>query len=136
MPTRVFIDNFVHPDDAVSLMKFFDENDHLCDDGRAFHKDRNIHFNNIPDPQIRNLLNYYAHKNIMFIDHHFVTKTKQWQSMRMCRWLEGHFMPLHVDRQLENNDTMVILPWFILMIIILEGNCFLKTRMVQRKCLK
>jgi|GEM_PF-6255044 predicted 2-oxoglutarate/Fe(II)-dependent dioxygenase YbiX len=106
MPTRVFIDNFVHPDDAVSLMKFFDENDHLCDDGRAFHKDRNIHFNNIPDPQIRNLLNYYAHKNIMFIDHHFVTKTKQWQSMRMCRWLEGHFMPLHVDRQLENNDTM------------------------------
>ena len=106
MLNRVIIDNFVHPDDAASLMGFFDENDHLCDDALPFHRDRNIHFNKIPDPQIKNLLNYYARKNIVFIDHHFGTKTKEWGLMRMCRWLEGHFMNLHVDRQLEHDDTM------------------------------
>ena len=106
MSKRIVIHNFVHPEDATSLMEFFDENDHLCDDKRASHKDRNIHFNTIPDPKIRNLLNYYARKNIMFIDHGFGTKTKEWQTMRMCRWLKGHSMAFHIDRQPEKNDTM------------------------------
>ena len=44
MPKRIVIHDFVHPEDATSLMEFFDENKHLCGDGRDFHKDKNYSF--------------------------------------------------------------------------------------------
>jgi len=106
MPKRIVIHDFVHPEDTTSLMEFFDENDHLCGDGRDFHKDKTIHFDKIPDDKIRNLLSYYARKNVMFIDHCFGTKTKEWQTTRICRWVKGQSMYLHVDNQPEYNDTM------------------------------
>ena len=106
MPKRIVIHDFVHPEDATSLMEFFDENKHLCGDGRDFHKDKTIHFDKISDDKIRDLLSYYARKNVMFIDHYFGVKTKEWQKTRLCRWLKGQSMYLHVDNQPEYNDTM------------------------------
>jgi predicted 2-oxoglutarate/Fe(II)-dependent dioxygenase YbiX len=100
------IQDFIHPEDAKKLIAFFEKNEHLCFDVREFHKDRNIHYSDIKDQNIKNLLMYYGRKNIFFIDHYFKTKTTMWQDMRLCRWKEGHFMPLHVDRQPEGNDTM------------------------------
>jgi hypothetical protein len=111
---KYIIENFVHPKDAKSFISFFNKNEHLCFDTHEFHKDRNIHYDNIPDQNIKDLLKYYAKKNIFFIDHYFKTKTTVWgnskttvwSNMRLCRWKEGHHMPLHIDRQLAGGDTM------------------------------
>ena len=58
MPKRIVIHDFVHPEDTTSLMEFFDENDHLCGDGRDFHKDKTYR-----DPEWAekvNELNYFV----------------------------------------------------------------------------
>ena len=98
------ISDFVHPQDAQAFITFFEKNEHLCFDVREFHKDRNIHYEDIPDKKIKDLLMYYARKNIFFIDHHFKTKTDVWGDMRLCRWKPGHSMPLHIDRQEDKGD--------------------------------
>ena len=100
------ISDFDHPQDAQAFITFFEKNEHLCFDVREFHKDRNIHYEDIPDKKIKDLLMYYARKNIFFIDHYFKTKTDVWGDMRLCRWKPGHSMPLHIDRQPQGNDTM------------------------------
>tara|TARA_R100001163_G_C4965974_1_gene127860 strand:+ start:65 stop:610 length:546 start_codon:yes stop_codon:yes gene_type:complete len=112
---KYIIDNFMHPKDAKSFISFFDKNEHLCFDTVEFHKERNIHYDNINDENIKNLLEYYAKKNIFFIDHYFKTKTTLWgppgvkniwSNMRLCRWKKDHHMPLHIDRQPLGGDTM------------------------------
>jgi len=104
--TRVIIENFVHEDDATTFMKFFDKNDHLCFDERPHHKERNIHFDHIPDKRIKQLLRYYEQKNIFFIDHYFNIKTAPWHEPRLCRWKKGHFMGLHADKNNDLQDLM------------------------------
>ena len=55
---KYIIDNFMHPQDAKSFISFFDKNEHLCFDTVEFHKERNIHYDNIDDQNIKNLLEY------------------------------------------------------------------------------
>ena len=105
-PKRIIIHNFVNPKDAIILTKFFDKNKNLCGDERVFHKDKTIHFENIKNNKIKNLLNYYALKNEIFIDHCFAVRTKEWQKPRLCCWSKGQYMDLHVDKQPKQNDTM------------------------------
>ena len=80
------IDNFVDPKDAKDLINFFDKNQNLCSDIEEEHRDRNIHYSSIKDEKIKKLLDYYAYKNIIFLDHIYKTKTKLWGEMRICRW--------------------------------------------------
>ena len=103
---KYVIENFVHPNDAKVLMKFFDKNDHLCADGRAYHAERNIHYADIPDKnkQVKDILLYLARKNEMFVDHFFAVRVELWHKMRLCRWKKGHSMPLHIDRQEDKGD--------------------------------
>ena len=104
--TRMIIENFVHQDDALSFMKFFDKNQNLCYDERSQHSDRNIHLEHIPDKRIKQLLRYYEQKNIFFIDHYFNIKTVPWHEPRLCRWKKGHSMDLHVDQNPDLKDYM------------------------------
>ena len=103
---KYVIENFVHPNDAKVLMKFFDKNDHLCADGRAYHAERNIHYADIPDKnkRVKDILLYLARKNEMFVDHFFSVRVELWHRMRLCRWKKGHSMPLHIDRQEDKGD--------------------------------
>ena len=101
---KYIIENFVHPNDAKLLINYFDQYDHLCSDDREFHRDRNLHFSDIPNVNMKNILLYYACKNEMFIDHYFKARTHLFRKMRMCRWNKGHSMPLHVDRNDEHGD--------------------------------
>ena len=101
---KYIIENFVHPNDAKLLINYFDQYDHLCSDDREFHRDRNLHFSDIPNVNMKNILLYYACKNEMFIDHYFKARTHLFRKMRMCRWNKGHSMPLHVDRNNEQGD--------------------------------
>jgi len=101
---RHIIENFINKKDAKTLINFFEKNTHLCYDAREEHKHRNIHIMHIKNKKIIELLNYYANKNVYFIDHLFKTKTKLWTDMRICRWLPGDTMILHNDR--SGNDSM------------------------------
>lgn len=91
------IDNFVLEKDANTFIKYFNNNDHLCNDSVEEHKHRNIHYSDIIDIKILKLLDYYAKKNTIFIDHLFSVKTKLWSPMRLCRWNKGDSMVLHTD---------------------------------------
>ena len=106
MTVRHIIENFIDKKDAKMLMSFFDKNTHLCYDDREEHRHRNIHLPHIKKGKARDLLNYYAYKNIYFIDHLFKTKTKSWQHMRLCRWLPKDSMVFHNDRAEEVNNLM------------------------------
>ena len=100
------LEEFMHPEDAKTLIKFYDKNIHLCDDNREFHRTRNIHYQDIPDASIQSLLKYYEHKNVFFIDHHFKVKTKAFSGLRLVRWKKGETMGLHRDRNAELEDLM------------------------------
>ena len=91
------IENFVLKKDADTLIKYFDNNDYLCNDSVEEHKHRNIHYENITNINILRLLDYYAKKNTIFIDHLFSVKTKLWSPMRICRWNKNDSMVLHTD---------------------------------------
>ena len=86
------------PEDAKTLIKFYNKNTHLCDDMREFHKSRNIHYADIPDLKIKSLLKYYEHKNVFFIDHYFKVKTKAYSNLRLVRWKKNEIMDLHQAR--------------------------------------
>ena len=101
---KFIIKNFVHPKHAKVLIKFFEDNAHLCYDDRPFHAERNIHYQHIPDEYVKNILLYYARKNEIFIDHYYSVRVGLWQQMRLCRWKKGHKMALHVDRRINHND--------------------------------
>ena len=103
---RFLINNFMNAQDAKKLMSFFDANAHMCYDERPHHKERNIHYDHIPDPAIKKFLDYYEQKNIFFIDHYFKTKTVPWHEPRLCRWKKGHSMDLHVDKNNNLQDLM------------------------------
>jgi predicted 2-oxoglutarate/Fe(II)-dependent dioxygenase YbiX len=100
------LEDFMLPEDAKTLIKFYDKNTHLCDDNREFHKSRNIHYDDIPDLKIKSLLKYYEHKNVFFIDHYFKVKTKAYSNLRLVRWKKNESMDLHQDRIPELNDMM------------------------------
>jgi len=51
------LEDFMLPEDAKTLIKFYDKNIHLCDDNREFHRARNIHYHDISDASIQSLLN-------------------------------------------------------------------------------
>ena len=99
---KYIIENFISSSDANKLIKFFNANDHLCFDDRKEHSKRNIHFSKISDINIKNILIYYANKNIIFIDHYFKTKTMLWQQMRLCRWRKNDEMKMHFDKQAKD----------------------------------
>lgn len=95
------IDNFISEKDSQDLITFFDKNDHLCSDSEERHKHRNLHYDLIKDKKIKDLLDYYCLKNIIFIDHIFKAKTKLWNKMRLCRWKKGDSMALHIDKNID-----------------------------------
>ena len=99
------IENFINAKHAKDLINFFDENQNLCDDPEKEHRDRNIHYFSIKDKKIKSLLNFYAYKNILFIDNTYKTKTKLWGEMRLCRWKPGHSMPIHIDKNIKTRDN-------------------------------
>ena len=101
------IENFIDSKDADDLINFFNKNQNLCYDMEEEHKDRNIHYSFIKDEKVKKLLNYYAYKNIIFIDHIYKTKTKLWGEMRLCRWKPGDSMGMHVDRNTETRNNNV-----------------------------
>ncbi len=101
------IENFINAKHAKDLINFFDENENLCSDAEEGHKDRNIPYVSIKDEKIKSLLNFYAYKNILFIDDTYKTKTKLWREMRLCRWKPGHSMPVHIDKNIETRDNDV-----------------------------
>ena len=106
MAKRLIINDFIHPEDSKDFIRFFDQNEHLIGDGRDFHADKTINWHLINDLKVRDLLKYYARKAIMFIDHHFHTKTTMYQNMRLVRWSKGMLMKPHIDKQHQYEDTM------------------------------
>ncbi len=101
------IENFVDEKDAENLINYFNDNQHLCYDAEEEHKHRNLHSSAIKDIKIKNLLSYYAYKNIIFIDHIYKTKTKLWGEMRLCRWRPGESMGIHIDRNIKTRNNNV-----------------------------
>tara|TARA_R100001443_G_scaffold27679_1_gene40885 strand:+ start:18 stop:539 length:522 start_codon:yes stop_codon:yes gene_type:complete len=99
------IENFINAKHAEDLINFFDENENLCADPEKEHKDRNIHYFSIKDKKIKSLLNFYAYKNILFINNTYKTKTQLWSEMRLCRWKPGHSMPIHIDKNIKTRDN-------------------------------
>jgi len=99
------IENFINEKDSNILINFFDQNDYLADDLEVEHKHRNIHYQHIKDTNILSILDYYANKNIFFIDHLFQTKVKLWSSMRICRWLPGDSMRMHIDKNTTQRNS-------------------------------
>tara|TARA_R100001244_G_C5168673_1_gene131562 strand:+ start:3031 stop:3555 length:525 start_codon:yes stop_codon:yes gene_type:complete len=99
------IENFISEKDAKQFIDFFNTNENLCNDVEEEHKHRNIHYDDIKNEKIKNLLDYYAIKNSIFIDHLFKTKTTLWQTMRLCRWNEGETMALHIDRNVKSRTN-------------------------------
>jgi len=100
------IENFINAKHATYFINFFDENENLCTDEVEEHKDRNIPYASIKDNKIKSLLNYYAYKNILFIDDAYKTKTKLWHEMRLCRWKPGHSMAIHIDKDIEIKNNI------------------------------
>ena len=106
MAKRLIINDFIHPEDSKDFIRFFDQNEHLIGDGRDFHADKTINWHLINDLKVRDLLKYYARKAIMFIDHHFHTKTTMYQNMRLVRLSQGMLMKPHIDKQHQYEDTI------------------------------
>jgi len=129
------IENFVDKKDAKTLINFFEKNTHLCYDAREEHKHRNIHIEYIKNKKIIKLLNYYANKNVYFIDHFFKTKTKLWADMRICRWLPGDAMSLHNDRSEKLNDLMDFSSLIYLNDNYEGGELFFKDKIIKMKAL-
>ena len=105
-PPLFIIENFFLPADSQMLMYYWDQNKQLCTDERKHHKKRTLHYQSIPDPEIRNLLDYYFHKSCFFIGHYFKTKVTPWSPPRICRWKKGEHMGMHQDRQEDIYDTV------------------------------
>tara|TARA_R100000231_G_C5296105_1_gene156101 strand:+ start:313 stop:834 length:522 start_codon:yes stop_codon:yes gene_type:complete len=94
---KVIIDNFVLKQHSDLLKNFYDKNTNLCSDGRDEHKHRNLHFVNIKDTEIQQILLYYQTKLKFFIDHFFNDCVKAWNDPQICRWKVGESMDLHGD---------------------------------------
>lgn len=103
---KYVLENFIQKQDALIFIKYFNKNQHLCDDNREHHKHRNIHYCDIPDLQIKELLKYYENKLIYFIDHYFTVKTRAFNEPRLVRWNKSESMPLHYDQNYALKDKM------------------------------
>jgi|TARA_Y100000114_G_C11586268_1_gene243526 predicted 2-oxoglutarate/Fe(II)-dependent dioxygenase YbiX len=97
---KIILDNFVSKKHSELLKNYFDNNTHLCGgDREEIHKERNLHFHNIDNLEIKHVLLYYQNKLKFFIDHFFCDLVKAWNKPQICRWKINEFMDLHGDNE-------------------------------------